>query len=270
MTGLRMRDRHELQCQEATQSYSWDRVMFPRPKLSPRLPLASLGNVHRPKMQAFYLLSKACSRAVSCWHLLWQLSLTTKGYTVNTTWQILKLACFHNCHFLRGERPFSSSLKTSGFQPDQHPRTSSHNHLLWKCHYSILKRLEQLCFFCNNCSFWKRKESNESQGRKSFHGSVMFAMCTRGKYSRKYSVVKPLVRDRIPLLLWLPDWAMSCCPPRKSASNSPHLMNHLIWGSKTIPPFQHSAPNSLSWTLFIRNLWWQETEICSEIKQTRR
>lgn len=217
-------------------------------------------------MQAFYLLSKACSRALSRWHLLWQISLTTKGYTVNASWQILKLACFHNCHFLRGEWPFSGSLKTSGFQPAQHPCTSSHNHLLWKCHYSILKRLEQLCFFCNNYAFWKRKENNESQGRKSFHGSIMFAMCTR----RKYSIVKPHVKDRNPLLLWLQHWAMSCCPSWKSASNSPHLMNHLIWRTKTIPPIQQPAPNSLPWSLLIRNLWWQKTEICSEIKQTRR
>lgn len=65
MMGLRMRESHELQCQEATQIYSQNRVMLPRPKLSPRLPLASLRSVHRPKTQAFYLLSKACSRALS-------------------------------------------------------------------------------------------------------------------------------------------------------------------------------------------------------------
>ena len=111
-------------------------------------------------MQAFYVLRKACCGALYRWHLLWQISVTTKGYAVNTRWQILKLACFYNCHFLRGERPFSGSLKTSGFQPAQHPHTCSHNHSLWKCHYSILKKLEQLCFFCNNYVFLNRGEKS--------------------------------------------------------------------------------------------------------------
>lgn len=209
-------------------SYNPDRVILSRPKLTPRLPLASLGNVHRPKMQAFYLLSKACSQALSCWHLLWQISLTTKGYTVNASWQILKLACFHNCHFLRGERPFFSSLKTSGFQPAQHPHTSSHNHLLWKCHHSILKRLEQLCFFCNNYAFWKRKENNESQGWKSFHGSVMLAMCT-GENSVENTVSSnPMSRTESPYFCGFRiDWCLAAhlekCIQQPSPDEPPNL-----------------------------------------------
>lgn len=132
--------------------------------LSPHGPPARLENVHKPQMQASYLLSKACSWAVYCWHLLWQVSVTTKGYTVNARWQILKLACFHNRHFLRGEQPFSGSLQTSGFYPAQHSHTSSHNHLLWKCHYSILKRLEQLCSFCNTFFFWKKGKKSRRLG----------------------------------------------------------------------------------------------------------
>lgn len=155
---------------EATQYHSWDKESWFSSQSSLHISTpARQGDVHRPIMQAFYLLSKSCSRALYCWHLLWQISVTTKGYTVNTRWRILKLACFHNCHFLRGEQPFSASLKTSGFQPAQHPHTSSHNHLLWKCHYSILKRLEQLCFFCNNYVFWKRgKKVMKATGRKAF------------------------------------------------------------------------------------------------------
>lgn len=210
-------------------------------------------------MQAFYLLSKSCSRALYCWHLLWQISVTTKGYTVNTRWQILKLACFHNCHFLRGEQPFSASLKTSGFQPAQHPRTSSHNHLLWKCHYSILKRLEQLCFFCNNYVFLKRrKKSNESQGQKSFHGSVMLPMYT-GENKVENTVSNPMSKAEPPFLcsfVLIQDWKKCLAAhPQRVHPAALYLMNHLIQGAETIHPIQHPAINSLSWNLLVENLW---------------
>lgn len=121
-------------------------------------------------MQGFCILSRVYRQAPCSWHFLWQISVTTKGYNVNTRWQILKLACFHNCHFWRGERPFSGTVKSLPVWANQHPRTSSHRSWLWKCHYSILEKLEQLCFFCNNYVFWNETRKNiiKARARKAF------------------------------------------------------------------------------------------------------
>lgn len=99
---------------EATQCHRPRQMKHPDSQakaLSPTSPPSTPGKC----TQTSSLLSKACSWALYCWHFLWQVSVTTKGYTVNARGQILKLAYFHNHHFLRGEGPFSGSLKTSGF-----------------------------------------------------------------------------------------------------------------------------------------------------------
>lgn len=99
---------------EATQCHRPRQMKHPDSQakaLSPTSPPSTPGKC----LQTSSLLSKACSWALYCWHFLWQISVTTKGYTVNARGQILKLAYFHNHHFLRGEGPFSGSLKTSGF-----------------------------------------------------------------------------------------------------------------------------------------------------------
>lgn len=192
--------------------------------LSPHQPPAHQENVHRPQTQASYLLSEACGWALYRWHLLWQISVTMKGDAVNTRWQILKLGCFHKRHFLRGERPFSGSLKTSGFPPAQHPRTSSHNRLLWKCHYSILKRLEQLHFLCNSYVFWKRGEKSRKPGMEKLSRINHVPLTHQEDIKLKLRSQIPCQRWNPPTsvtLLWPRLREMSCCPFSKTASNSP-------------------------------------------------
>lgn len=93
------------------------RLEFFGPHLPPASGKKKKRNILQPETPGFCVYRQAlCS-----WHFLWQISVTTKGYTVNMRWQILKLACFHNCHFWRGERPFSGTVKkkknTSRIEP---------------------------------------------------------------------------------------------------------------------------------------------------------
>lgn len=115
--GLRTRDSWIAMPRSSAQSYRQDKSHDSQAKALSTSPPSSQGNVHRPKMQGFSPFSRAGSQALYCWHLLWRISVTTKGYTINTRWQILKLACFHNCHFKRWMTFLWFFIKTSDFIP---------------------------------------------------------------------------------------------------------------------------------------------------------
>lgn len=107
--------------QEACQAHGQEKESIVMPRtllLATHLTPASQRNIHEPKTQGFWVLGRVYRKALHSWHFRWQISVTTKGYTVNTRWQVLKLACFHNCRFRRGEGPFSGTVKkNSRLQP---------------------------------------------------------------------------------------------------------------------------------------------------------